>query len=407
MPEKTTLLGAHLAALKQLTVQPLFLVLVLVGIGIGVAGFIHTWRRLDDPIAKLCSLGCLVAAMLCSPALVLFLAFGIVLFEAKPAVLILRKLLVIPAAGLLSVAWGFALTADALLGGSSLSQAAKTFLGFPARSWLLFGQLSPLLFLFALIGVVVIMGRTTDRNNLGSGTQYALIATAFGPALIAGLNEFSQWPRYQFHALPGFVILALIGIFGLVSVTRLTGRSRIVALTLLALVTVRPDLSLESVVRGHGPTSNPFSVVGTAPDHRGVGQFVQQVAGPDDIVVAEDMLQMNVYVGRVDYWLRKREDARAYMRSVKPGEQPRDIYTGAMLLGDIEELIQLSNDDPDRVFWLATSAEVEVNPLWYRTESTQAMLDTWKQDASFEAADGLSRVYRIREGALKPTESSR
>ena len=174
----------------------------------------------------------------------------------------------------------------------------------------------------------------------------------------------SEAPRYQFHALPGFLILVLIGISGLASAIKLLGRPRIVVMTVLALVIVRPDLSLECVTRDHGPTSNPFSSLGVVPDHRGVGQFIREVAGQDDFVVAEDMLQMQLYAGRVDYWLRKREDAKGYVRSGTVGERPRDIYTGAALLGDVEELIELSIVDPGRTFWLVTSAEVEVNPGW-------------------------------------------
>ncbi len=403
-PETTSLFTEHLLALQRLTAQPLFLVLVLAGLGIAVAGFVFTWRRLDDPVAKLFSVGCLAAAALCSPALFLFLAVGLFLFEAKPVNVAFRNLLLIPAAGFLLLMWAIAMAANAALTSGAVTEAAKTFLGFPARNWLLFGQLSPLLFLLALAGVVVTCARAIHQGR--PGTWYALIIVAFGPALIAGLVEFTQWPRYQFHALPGFIILALIGISGLASAIKLTGRSRVAVMTVLALVTVRPDLSLECVTRDHGATSNPFSIVGVAPDHRGVGQFIRQVAGPDDLVVAEDMLQMRLYAGRVDYWLRKREDAKAFMRGGKVGEAPRDIYTGALLLGDIEELVKLSIVESDRTFWLVTSAEVEVNPGWYRTPTTQTTLDAWKQRASFTGHDQLSRVYRVQAGKVVPPARS-
>ncbi len=48
----------------------------------------------------------------------------------------------------------------------------------------------------------------------------------------------------------------------------------------------------------------------THPDHKGAAAFImQQRLGPNDIIVAEDVLQQTYYLGHVDYWLQSRDAA--------------------------------------------------------------------------------------------------
>jgi hypothetical protein len=97
-------------------------------------------------------------------------------------------------------------------------------------------------------------------------------------------------------------------------------------------------------------------------------------------------------------WLRKEEDAAAYLVRDAPGEPLRDTYTGALHVTDLVALRTLAAENGREVVWLVTSGEVEVAPSWYRTPEDEATLDRWESHAWFVASDRLTRVYRLEGG---------
>ncbi len=67
------------------------------------------------------------------------------------------------------------------------------------------------------------------------------------------------------------------------------------------------------------------------PDHKGAAQFIRsQNITPDDILIAEDVLQQTYYLGRVDYWLFSRKHARLYVQRVDG--VIRDFYTSTRVI---------------------------------------------------------------------------
>jgi hypothetical protein len=168
---------------------------------------------------------------------------------------------------------------------------------------------------------------------------------------------------------------------------------------------LRPDQSFRILLREHGPVSEPFCALGVAPDHRGAAEFVRANALPHDRFAAEDALQQRLYLGRLSFWLRRLDDASAFVRRDPRDGTLRDIYVGARHVSDIAELRAVVRADPGHDVWLITSGEAAVAPEYYRTPETQRTLETWRPLAWFVGADGLTRVYLLVNGNPQPKGS--
>jgi hypothetical protein len=81
------------------------------------------------------------------------------------------------------------------------------------------------------------------------------------------------------------------------------------------------------------------------PDHKGAAEFVAGLhPGPQDIIVAEDVLQQTYYLGHVDYWLVNKQVAAPFMHSVNG--RWLDFYTDTPLIGsgvELERLVEKQN----------------------------------------------------------------
>jgi hypothetical protein len=92
------------------------------------------------------------------------------------------------------------------------------------------------------------------------------------------------------------------------------------------------------------------------PDHRGAAQFMRtQNITPEDIVLAEDVLQQTYYLGRVDYWLVGRKRAWRYMQLVNGRIQ--DFYTATPVIDTGEQFRELLDSNPQRRIFVIGSGE--------------------------------------------------
>jgi hypothetical protein len=239
------------------------------------------------------------------------------------------------------------------------------------------------------------------RNPRLAPAWLILIGAAIAPALATGVVTRSEALRFQVHAFAPILLLGVFGAWWLIRRFRLPRSASVAATILLALAVVRPDRGVAIVLRDYGPTSEPFASFEVVPDHQGAGRFVLGSARPDDLIVAEDSTQQQYYIGRVDYWLRRRQDAASYLASESTGADPYDIYTGAELLPDFDALLKLSASQPGRLIWLITSAEADSRERFYRTPETSRALERIRPFAQFTGRDGMTRVYRIRAGRIE------
>jgi hypothetical protein len=216
--------------------------------------------------------------------------------------------------------------------------------------------------------------------------------------LISGFVERSETLRYHLHGLVPLLILALLAARALAERIAKRKDVALALAALLVLIAVRPDQSVRSILREHGPVPEPFAMMNVAPDHRGAAAYLREHAAPDEWIVAEDPLEQHLYIGRTEIWLRRIEDAARFLKRPADGGLPRDIYTGARHVGDLAQLQALARAEGQRVIWLVTSGEVEGYPEFFRTPETDAILARWRPLAVFVGADGLTRVYRLVDG---------
>ncbi len=385
----------HWHQIAALTTSRTALILAAIGVLAAAGWTIAGQSAFRRPVARLALVAAGVAWMGASPVLGLPLLLGALVLEGVPMRDLAshpeRRTLVYAAmAGTLG--WG----AAALASSGSIEQAVRFLLGFPAPNWYAFALAAPVFFGLSTVGAIVAADRGARSSQ--SAIWLVLIAAGFAPPLIAGLVEHSEALRFYVHAVAPLLVLALL--FAQVLTARVSKHEGVkVALAgLLVLAAVRPDQSVRAILREHGPVAEPFAIMDVAPDHRGAAAYLRAHAAADEWIIAEDPLEQHLYVGRTEIWLRRREDAARFLLAASNGDLPRDMYTGARLVGDLAQLRALTRAEGRRVVWLVTSGEVEAAPTFYRTAETDATLARWRPQALFVGADGMTRVYRLVDG---------
>ena len=400
-PGRPSPLGAHLASLRAVTTGPGAAVAGLGALS-GLALAVQGARRLGSGVAGLLAVAAAVtfaaaAPVLGTPALLAALAWGAIgPFEAP-----LRAPRLLLAAALPTLGWGMA-AALAPAGAAPADRAAaagRLLLSLPAPNWVEPVLAAPALAALVAAGILVAFERAARDPT--PGTWFLLVAAALAPALLGGLVARKEALRYQAHALLPALVLAVVALRWAAGRVGLRGGAAAATALLLAGAAVRPDLALQAALRRHGPVASPFAVLPVAPDHRGAARFLAARARPGEPVVAEDPLQMHVYLGRADYWLRRFDDAAAFVTR-HPDGSLRDVYVGARLVPEVGELRRLLAERGTRTAWLVTSGEVEVAPEWYRTPATRSTLEAWRPLAWFLGEDGLTRIYRLEDGRPVP-----
>jgi 4-amino-4-deoxy-L-arabinose transferase-like glycosyltransferase len=92
------------------------------------------------------------------------------------------------------------------------------------------------------------------------------------------------------------------------------------------------------------------------PDHRGAAEFIRtQNITPDDIVLAEDVLQQTYYLKHVDYWLIGRKHGWRFVHDVNG--KILDFYTGSPVIDTGEQFQQLLDANPQRRIFVIGSGE--------------------------------------------------
>jgi hypothetical protein len=142
------------------------------------------------------------------------------------------------------------------------------------------------------------------------------------------------------------------------------------------------------------------------PDHKGAAQFVRSLSlRPDDILLAEDVLQQTYYLGHVDYWLMGRKHARRYVQLVDG--QIRDFYTGTPVIDDGEALRALLESAGDRrVFIIGSGENQSDHRRDQRGPGISQVLSSDLVQTLYVGRDGLTKVWRAAAPARVRREVS-
>jgi hypothetical protein len=214
------------------------------------------------------------------------------------------------------------------------------------------------------------------------------------PMFTIGFYVWNMPPRYAVASLlpmllSGFAF-AQKGAEWLQAKLSLANGAQIAAAAITATVVVNP-LALANVINS-GYESHP--------DHKGAAEFIRsQNLMPEDVILAEDVLQQTYYLGKgqVDYWLMSRNHARRYVELVN-GEI-RDFYTGAGVISDARMLEELLKRERGHRIFVIGSGENQSDRRQGMRGDMDAVLRSSQFEVIYEGRDGLTQVWRATEAS--------
>lgn len=132
------------------------------------------------------------------------------------------------------------------------------------------------------------------------------------------------------------------------------------------------------------------------PDHRGAAAFIRsQNIKPEDILIAEDVLEQTYYLGSVDYWLISRKQARLYVHRVDGAI--RDFYTNTRVIDSGEQLRDtLDAYAGRRVFIIGSGENQRDKRREMRGPGISEVLLSDRLEEVFLGSDGTTKVWRAR-----------
>jgi 4-amino-4-deoxy-L-arabinose transferase-like glycosyltransferase len=129
------------------------------------------------------------------------------------------------------------------------------------------------------------------------------------------------------------------------------------------------------------------------PDHKGAAYFMQaQGIVPEDVVIAEDVLQQTYYLGSVDYWLVGRKHGRRFVERVNG--RIVDFYTHTPVITSAAELNALLQRERGRRIFIIGSGENQKDRRRDMRGDMHEVLESERFAAIFTGRDGLTRILQ-------------
>jgi hypothetical protein len=211
----------------------------------------------------------------------------------------------------------------------------------------------------------------------------------WAPVFALGLFAWNVPPRYTEISLAPMLLCAFA--FAQHGADRLAAhfnaaKLRIVGAAVAALVVVHPSAAARVINAGYG----------LYPDHKGAAEFIRsQDIGPDDVLIAEDVLQQTYYLGRVDYWLIGGNIARRFVKSAGDGRVV-DFYTGTPVIATGAMLEQaLQRHAQQRIFVIGSGEQQSDGRRNARGPELYAALDSMRFEVVYTGRDRVTQVWRV------------
>lgn len=221
------------------------------------------------------------------------------------------------------------------------------------------------------------------------------------PLLGLGLFTWYPEPRYTEFALPplllcGFACLPAARAQQPAETAGVSVRWQAAAACLLSVLFVNP-FGVAKVVNA-GYTIHP--------DHKGAAEFMKSLRlAPNDVVLAEDVLEQTYYLGHVDYWLIGPEVAKDYVEDWHG--QILDIYTHTPIMDSPEGLRALIEKQGRGAIYIIGSGEnQEDGRLYMRGSGLDEMLKSGAFKRVYLGRDGLTEILKIEAPAAAPVPAS-
>ncbi|MEE9422708.1 MAG: glycosyltransferase family 39 protein [Gammaproteobacteria bacterium] len=275
----------------------------------------------------------------------------------------------------------------------------RSMVTLPQQYWTLLNDLSPgitLLFLASLIFLALGNKQAKKKH------AYIFAICALLPLVLIGIVK--QWipARYIVTAYP--FILITVGLFlhmvvgKFFSLFKLPARTLVTTTVLIIALTGLlgghgAKIAYEAATLTYGENTNQTSHIFRAhPDHKQTGRYVAEHSKPDDIIIAEDILQQRWYAGRVDYWLRNNENHANFLYTGSDSKL-HDIYVNS--IAATPEILDTLLANEDKRIWLITSGETYYQRKHYLNNKQQSWLDAIKKNNTpvLTGRDNISFVY--------------
>jgi hypothetical protein len=232
--------------------------------------------------------------------------------------------------------------------------------------------------------------------------DYALLGLlgAWIPMFTIGFFLWSMPPRYTVASLLpmlvcGFAFAQKIGDWMQTKLS-FANAGQITAASITAILVVNPMVAANVINSGYE----------SHPDHKGAAEFMRgQNLVPEDVIIAEDVLQQTYYLGKgqVDYWLMSRNHARRYVE-LKDGKI-RDFYTGAGVISSAQMLEELLRRERGHRIFVIGSGENQSDHRKGMRGDMDGVLRSAQFEVIYKGRDRLTKVWRATGAPPTPAAS--
>ena len=236
--------------------------------------------------------------------------------------------------------------------------------------------------LLCAAAIVLGLWRLAHRQTVPEFVLFILMGVWL-PLFLIGTQRWWILPRYaDGQAIP--ILLGAVAMAQWIFANRGPTTKWIVAAACAVLI-VNP-MAVARVVNA-GYTLNP--------DHKGAAEFMRTLPlEPGDVIIAEDSLQQQYYLGHVDYWLNSKDIAQQFV--YEKGGVARDFYTDAILIGSGAEL-QALLDKPDRgaIYLIGSGENHEDGRATMRAFGIAEVMAKPEFVEIFTGRDGYTKIWKV------------
>jgi Dolichyl-phosphate-mannose-protein mannosyltransferase len=310
-----------------------------------------------------------------------------------------RRLIVLVVACVILAATHFALLQSAGVG--SPRKVIGLMTGLPSVwSFLNLAFYSQVASVIVAIGVLDSLWRLFTARKISDIWLFFMLS-AWLPLLGIGLFTWYPEARYTEFALPPLLLCG----FGCLSLSRLTRANKQTGVSMRWQAVFACLLCILFV--------NPFSVARVVnagytihPDHKGAAEFMKSLRlAPNDIVLAEDVLEQTYYLKHVDYWLIGAEYEKEFVEDSH--SRILDIYTHTPVIASGAELAGLlAKPDRGAIYVIGSGENQEDGRLTVRGVEINGMLRSGTFRRIYLGRDGLTEILKVDAPPVAQTPAS-
>lgn len=203
------------------------------------------------------------------------------------------------------------------------------------------------------------------------------------PLFLIGCFTWYPQLRYTEIALLPMVLCAFV--FAAKLLNGISHRSlTAVAASVICLIVIDPRATASVINAGYS----------MHPDHKGAAEYIQSVRAPNDILLAEDVLQQTYYLGGVDFWLIGASTADLFSYHLNDVEV--DIYTHTPVMTNAQQVHELMARPNRGTIYIIGSGEQHSDGRRHaRGESLAKLLGSGELEVVYQGRDDLTKVWRI------------